>query len=131
MTNTPRIALLFVSAVALALASSTPLLAQGAAKDKMSSASEGSRKVVAETDKLVVTEIVERPGQTGPMASRLGHVIYVITGGTFERTFADGKKEVTPRQDGETAAITEKRPYSVRNIGMTTIRLIEIAPKQK
>jgi hypothetical protein len=119
---------LFGASLALVLTGATPLFAQ-AMKMEKPAASEGTRKVVAQTDKLTVTEVVMRAGQTGPMASRLGHVIYVISGGSFERSFADGKKEVMPRQDGETAAITEKRPYAVRNAGMTTIRLIDIAPK--
>ncbi|HET7084682.1 MAG TPA: hypothetical protein VFI23_07930 [Rhizomicrobium sp.] len=92
-------------------------------------AAEAVPKTLAESDKLTVLDVVEKPGDTGPMATRLGQVIHVISGGTFERTFADGTKQTVQRKDGETALIKEKRPYSVRNAGTTTIHLIEIIPK--
>ena len=118
MTNTPRIALFCASAVVFAAAGSSPLLA-----------AEGTQKVLDENEKLRVIDVVEKPGDTGPMASRLGVVFYVVNGGTFERTYADGTKEVTPRKTGDTVLIKEKRPYSVKNIGTTTIHLIQIVPK--
>ena len=119
MTSTPRMALFFASAMAFALAGSGPLLA-----------AEATTKVLAENDKLQIIDVVEKPGDTGAMALRLGNAIYVISGGTFERTYADGTKEVTPRKSGEAAIIKEKRPYSVKNVGTTTIHLIEFLPKK-
>ena len=119
MIPAPRMALLCASAIGLALAGTTPLLA-----------AEATQKVLAETDKLQIIDVIEKPGDTGAMANRLGNAIYVITGGTFERTFADGTKEITPRKSGEAAIIKEKRPYSVKNIGTTTIHLIEFLPKK-
>jgi hypothetical protein len=110
---------LFFCAIAFAAAGSTPLLA-----------AEATTKVLAENDKLQIIDVVEKPGDTGAMALRLGNAIYVIAGGTFERTFADGTKEVTPRKSGEGAIVKEKRPYSVKNIGTTTIHLIEFVPKK-
>jgi hypothetical protein len=104
---------------ALAMASSTPLLAAPA-----------TQKVLAENDKMQIIDVVEKPGDTGAMALRLGVAIYVISGGTFERTFADGTKETTPRKSGEAVIIQEKRPYAVKNIGTTTIHLIEFLPKK-
>jgi hypothetical protein len=92
-------------------------------------AAEATQKTLAKSDKLTVIDVVEKPGDTGAMATRLGQVIYVISGGTFERTFADGTKQTVTRKDGETALITEKRGYSVRNAGTTTIHLIEVIPK--
>jgi hypothetical protein len=92
-------------------------------------AAEATQKTLAESDKLTVIDVVEKPGDTGAMGTRLGQVIYVISGGTFERTFADGTKQTVKRKDGETALITEKRAYSVRNAGTTTIHLIEVIPK--
>ena len=54
----------------------------------------------------------------------------MISGGTFERTFADGTKQTVTRKSGETALVTEKRAYGVRNAGTaTTIHLIEVIPK--
>ena len=54
----------------------------------------------------------------------------MITGGTFERTFADGTKQVTPRKAGEAAIVKETRPNAVKNVGTTTIHLIEFQPKK-
>ena len=92
-------------------------------------AAEATQKPLTESDKLRVIDVIEKPGDTGAMATRTGQVIYVVDGGTFERTFADGSKLTVTRKSGETALITEKRAYSVRNAGTTTIHLIEIIPK--
>jgi hypothetical protein len=92
-------------------------------------AAEATQKNLAESDKLRVIDVVEKPGDTGAMATRTGTVIYVISGGTFERTFADGTKQTVTRKSGETALVTEKRAYGVRNAGATTIHLIEVIPK--
>jgi hypothetical protein len=118
MKNTPRIALLCVSALGFAAAGSSPLLA-----------AEATQKVIAENDKVTVIDAVERPGDTVPMASRLGTVVHVVSGGTLERIFADGSKEVALRKTGETVIVNEKRPYSVKNIGTTTVHLIEVVLK--
>jgi hypothetical protein len=109
---------LLFCAAALAAGGSSPLLA-----------AEATTKVLAENDKMQVIDVIEKPGDTGAMAVRLGNAIYMISGGTFERTFADGTKQVTPRKTGEAAIVSEKRPYSVKNIGTTTIHLIQFVPK--
>jgi mannose-6-phosphate isomerase-like protein (cupin superfamily) len=106
-------------AAALVAAGATPLMA-----------AEATVKVLAESDKFQIIDVIEKPGDTGAMAVRLGNALYVINGGTFERTYADGTKEVTPRKSGDAAIIKEKRPYSVKNIGTTTIHLIEFLPKK-
>ncbi len=110
---------LLFCAAALVAAGSTPLLA-----------AEATTKVLAENDKMQIIDVVEKPGDTGAMALRLGNAIYMITGGTFERTFADGTKQVTPRKAGEAAIVKETRPYAVKNVGTTTIHLIEFLPKK-
>jgi mannose-6-phosphate isomerase-like protein (cupin superfamily) len=119
MIHISRIALFSASALALAAAGSAPLLA-----------AEATQKVLDENDKLQVIDVIEKPGDTGPITTRLGVVFYVVAGGTFERTYADGTKEVTPRKTGDVVLVKEKRPYSVKNIGTTTIHLIEILPKK-
>jgi hypothetical protein len=118
MTMTPRIALFCVSAIGFAAAGSTALIA-----------AEATQQVLDQRDKLRVIDVVEKPGETGPMTTRLGTVFYVVSGGTFERTYADGTKEVTPRKSGDTVLVKEKRAYSVKNIGTTTIHLIQVVPK--
>src|ERR1700751_2707764 len=105
--------LIFASAAALSLAAASPLLAQGKSHANSSPA---TQKVIAESDKIRVYDIVERPGQTGPKMSRLGQYIYTLDGGTIERTFADGSKVVIHRKAGESYIVDEKRPYSVKNL---------------
>ena len=116
MTRTLCIALLGASLAGLALAG--PALA-----------AEPTVKVLTENAKLQVLDVVEHPGDTGAMATRTGAVVYVLSGGTLERTFADGTKTTAPRKAGEAVIITEKRAYSVKNIGTTTVHLIEVLTK--
>ncbi len=110
MIHVSRIALLGAAALAFG---ASPLLA-----------AEATTKVIAENVKLQVIDVLQKPGDTGPMESRLGLVVHWVTGGKVERTYADGTKEVMTRKNGETALITEKRPYAVKNIGTTTTHLI-------
>ena len=118
MTTTPRIALYCVSAMAFALAGSGPLLAA----DSMT-------KTLAENDKVQVIDNVVPPGAMSPITSRLGLVAYYVNGGTSERGFADGSKEVVERKTGETFIVTEKRPYSLKNVGKTTIHVVTFRMK--
>ena len=92
-------------------------------------ASEPMSKVLAENEKLQVLDVVDRPGDVSPAIVRQGRVVHWITGGKLERTYADGSKEVLTRKGGETTLITEKRPYSVKNIGTTSVHLIEVELK--
>ena len=106
-------------ATAFAAAGSTPLLA-----------AEASMKVLAENDKFQIVEIIRHPGDTGRAAVWLGNRVYIVSGGIFERAFADGTKEVMPHRSGDAIIIQEKRAYSVRNVGTTTIHLIEFLSKK-
>jgi hypothetical protein len=123
MTSNPRLALFCAMAFSLAAG---PVLAQA-----MSMAGPGmaTQKVIAENEKLQVIDVVQPPGTVGAMASRTGLVVHWITGGTAERTYADGSKDVVVRKTGETAIITEKRPFSVKNVGKTITHLIEVKLK--
>ena len=118
MTSTPRIALFFASAMAFALAGSGPLLA-----------AEATTKTLAENGKVQVIDNVVPPGALSPIVSRLGLVAYYVQGGTSERGYADGTKEVVERKTGETFIVTEKRPYSLKNVGKTTIHVITVRLK--
>ena len=125
MLKDARTALLCVTA-ALALAGPSPLLAQASSDAK---SGQTTQKLIAESDKFRVYDIVQQPGDTGPAASRLGNFVYIINGGSIERTFADGSKVVTHRKAGDSALIDERRPYSVKNVGDTTVHLIMVQPK--
>ena len=86
-------------------------------------------KVIAENAKLQVLDNVSKPGDVSPMQSREGLVAYYVKGGMFERTYADGTKEVSERKTGETLLVSEKRPYSLKNVGKTTIHVITVKLK--
>ena len=89
----------------------------------------GTAKTVFENDKVVVTDNVLKPGEGSPSTDRGGLVLYYISGGTVERTFADGTKETVTRKTGQALLNPEKRPYAVTNTGKTTLRVITIKMK--
>ena len=113
-----RMALFCATAIAFAVVGSSPLLA-----------AEPATKVLAENDKVQVIDNVAPPGSVSPITSRLGWVAYYVKGGKSERAYADGTKEVVERKTGETFIVTEKRPYSLKNVGTTTIHVITVRLK--
>jgi mannose-6-phosphate isomerase-like protein (cupin superfamily) len=113
----------------LAFAFSSTGFAQGTATENVQSGQAASRpkvKVLAETEKLRIYDAIDRPGDISPMTSRPEHVAFWVTGGSLERTFADGSKEAVTGKAGEVTLVTEKRPYSSRNTGEIPIHLIEV-----
>jgi len=119
-------------AAALTLAFSGTAFAQGMAMKKMPMgqiAGQYTVKTLTENEKMLVRDVVYKPGDTGPMQSRDGMVIYHITNSTVERTFADGSKQVVTQKAGEAEIINEKRPYSTKNIGKNTNHLIAVTLK--
>ena len=86
-------------------------------------------KVIAENDKLQVIDIMDKPGAVSPSAVRLGRVTHWLTAAKLERTYADGTKDVVVHKTGETTLNTEKRAYSTKNIGTTTVHLIQVVLK--
>jgi hypothetical protein len=91
--------------------------------------SEPTIKVIAENDKLQVVDIVDKPGDVSPPSVRAGRVSHWLTPARLQRTFADGTKDVIVHKSGETTLNTEKRPYSVKNIGTTSVHLIQVVVK--
>ena len=120
MTNPMHIALpgLSLAGLILTIAASSPALAV-----------EPTVKTLTEDATSQVLDVVEHPGDASAAAKRTGNIIYVISGGTLERTFADGTKQTATRKAGEAAIISEKRPYAVKNVGTTTVHLIEVVKK--
>jgi hypothetical protein len=92
-------------------------------------AGEMTQKTLSENAKLAVIEMVAKPGETSPMQARPMRVVHVLSSGTFERTFADGKKEVIQEKAGETKILDEPKPYALKNIGKTTIHGIIVSMK--
>ncbi len=132
MINVPRAALYCVSAATFSLAVSSTAFAQGMAMEKggtMRTAHQRTRTVLAENEKFLVADVVYQPGDTGAASSKDGLVVYHVSGGTIERTYADGSKKVVTYKTGQTTIIAEKRPYSTKNIGKTAIHEIVVQPK--
>jgi hypothetical protein len=109
-----------VAFVSLALIASSPAGAQP---------KPGMSKTVFENDKVVVLDTIIKPGEGLPSANRGGVIIYYLTGGKVERTFADGTKETVTRKTGQALVNSEKRPYAVENTGTTTLHTIAITLK--
>jgi hypothetical protein len=132
MNNKKTVTAFFASAMVLSLAFSSTAFAQGMAMDKpMAGASSGQAtlKTIAENGKVIVYDAVSRPGDTSPMQLRSMHVVYFISGGTYERKFEDGKTEIAHYKTGETKIIDLTRPYSLKNIGKTTIHVFYVGLK--
>ena len=104
----------------LALVVSSPVVAQPKA---------GTSKTVFENDKVTVLDTIIKPGEGLPSANRGGVIIYYLSGGKVERTFADGTKETVTRKTGQALVNSEKRPYAVENTGTTTLHTIAITLK--
>jgi urease gamma subunit len=131
MNNDRRIVALFASVLFVSAFSSTAF-AQGMAMDKPMSgmtAGQYTVKTLTENERVLVRDVIYRPGDTGPMQSRDGMIIYHITNSTVERTFADGSKQVVVHKAGDAEIINEKRPYSTKNIGKNTNHLIAVTLK--
>lgn len=129
MSNKKAATLFCVLAMALSLPSSSTAFAQGMAIEKggaMTATGKATLKTIAENEKLIVIDGVTRPGDVTPMQSREGWVYHYITGGKVQHIYSDGSKDVVIRKAGETLLITEKRVFSAKNIGTTTVHSIVV-----
>jgi hypothetical protein len=86
-------------------------------------------KTLAENAKMIITDNVLKPGQSGPMGSRDGAAIYYVQGGTIELDYQDGTKQTVTRKSGTARISDEKKPYSPRNAGTTTLHVIVVQSK--
>jgi len=124
------LAVLLVPAIFVAGAVATPAVAQEKkAEKKMGKAGQVTLKELQQNDKLRLYEATYKPGDVSPSAKRPVRAVYAIAGGTLERTFEDGKKEKLVWKAGQGRVISEERPYSVKNVGKTTVRLVVTALK--
>ena len=126
------LAVLLAPAIFVAGAIATPAMAQEKkSENKMDKAKAGqvTLKQLQENDKLRIYEATFKPGDVSPNAKRPMRTVYAIRGGTLERTFEDGTKEKLLWKAGQGRVISEERPYSVKNIGKTTVRLVVTAVK--
>lgn len=116
-----------LSLVAIAISfAATPVHAQN--KDKGEAKERPPiRKVLLDNDKVRVAENTFRPGDVS-RADRRARVVYVVKGGTQERTSKDGKKTVVERKAG-TAQWSEADSDVVKNIGKTTYVVVTVQQK--
>jgi hypothetical protein len=122
---------LLVSAFMLAALTASPVMAQDKAKDAKAAPAEKAStpaKVILENDKLRIQETRYKPGTGGPMMERPGRASYSVRGGTFLRTYPDGKKVKVETKTGEWRWI-EKETFSFVNAGKTEIILHTVVPK--
>ena len=104
-----------VSGFAIAFVASGIAIAQEKGK--------ATTKVLIDNDKVLVTEITYRPGDVGGDDRSQYRVNRTLQGGTLERTYADGKKELVQITTGQVRYLEPSKGgnYIVTNVGKTTI----------
>src|SRR5437667_10570636 len=86
-------------------------------------------KVMAENAKVTATETTYAPGAESNTSRAETRVVRALAGGTLQRTYADGKKELIVYKTGQ-VRINEPGPaFTAKNIGKTTIRLYVVRLK--
>lgn len=118
---------LLVPAFLLTAAIVNPALAQDKAKAKTPIAVE--RKVLAENDKVLVSELIYKPGSELPMGEHPFFVMRVLKSGTLMRTYPDGKTETVQLKEGQ-VLLRGAGTYSAKNVGKTTLHLYNVRPKK-
>lgn len=120
------------------LAVAYPAIAQDKAKDaKAAPAAKAAAgnyqlKKLFENDKVVATENLTKPG--GESESRVRkyfRVVRVLSGGTTERTWADGKKEVRNPKTGDVYAEgPDTMAFKTKNVGKTDVVIYVVRLKE-
>ncbi len=123
------LAALVFPAFVLAGVAGNPAWAQEKKSVQKAKAGEVTEKEVAQNDKFRVYERTYQPGDVSPSANRSNRVVHALQGGTLERTYADGKKETVVWKTGETRINAEDRPFAVKNIGKSVVRLLIVELK--
>ncbi len=88
-----------------------------------------SRTILAESDKLQVIEIRQKPGEVSTPSTSSTRAVRALKGGTMLRTYADGKTEKVEWKTGD-VQIQEPGPqYTVKNVGKSEIVLYAVRLK--
>ena len=93
------------------------------AQDKNQPGSGYTRVTLSEGSGFEVYTTTFPPGAHSPMSKRPVRVIYVLSGGTLERTYADGRKVNITYKTGETKIIDDNVAYELRNMSNSTVKL--------
>src|ERR1051326_1684584 len=130
-----------VPAVMLAFATATPAMkhegdkGKAEAKDAKAAPAKAvkgkpTQKVLQEDDRVRVTETTYKPGDVSDSLKRGYRVTRAIKGGTFERTYADGKKEKVERKTGSVMIQgPDKEAWANKNIGKSDIVIYSVTIK--
>lgn len=93
-------------------------------------AAKASMKVLQENDKVRAYETTLAPGaQNTAVPSSATRVLRVLSGGTIERTHADGKKEKVQYKTGDVRILNPSPAYTAKNIGKTEVKLYIVQVK--
>ena len=112
-----------VPAFVLTGIAASPVLAQEKGK--------AVQKVLAEDDRVRVTETTYQPGDVGANVVRGFRVTRALKGGSALRTYADGKTETIEWKTGEVrVAGPDKQAYFVKNVGKSEMVLYTVTIKQ-
>ncbi len=124
--------LVTASLAVLAFALSGAILSSAIAQDKRADkgATKSTMKVLADNAKTRAYEVTFAPGaENTAIPTSSVRVVRALKGGTLQRTYADGKKELIVYKTGQ-VRINEPGPaYTAKNIGKTTIRLYVVRLK--
>jgi len=121
---------LFAGAVCLSLLFGGQALAQDKKAEK-GKAPERVQKVLMENDTVRVTETLYPPGSSSTFQP-IYRITRAIKGGTFVRTYADGRKEtVTWKQGDVREGKAETAPYTLTNTGKNAVILYSVSIKTK
>jgi hypothetical protein len=112
----------------LACAFALGLAAPAMAADEKKAAKAVQPKVLLENDKVRVTEVHYKPGESSEMRERAPRVTRALTAGTMERTYADGKKETVNWKAGD-VKWSPKEAFVNKNVGKSDIVLYVVTPK--
>src|SRR5947207_2552250 len=112
-----------------------PAMAQDKAKDAKAAKAEKGKavvKVLAENEKMTVTETTFKPGDENPsVPSSFFRVVRALKGGTLMRTYDDGKTQNVEWKTGEVRFVEpEKVAYKTKNTGKTEIMLYVVVLKE-
>jgi hypothetical protein len=123
-----KLAIAAAAIAALALAG-TMVLAQDKKADK-GGARKATTKVMAENARVRAYEVRFAPGaENASVPASSTRVVRVLSGGTLERTYADGKTEKVTYRTGEVRINESSLAFSTKNIGSSEVRLYVVQMK--
>jgi len=87
-------------------------------------------KVLVDNDKVKAYEVTYAPGaENKGIVSTTMRIVRALKGGTLQRTYADGKKEVVRWKAGEVKQVNPGPAYTTKNIGKGELQLYVVQLK--